>query len=449
MHSFTIAIIGRPNVGKSTLFNRLTGTRHALVADTPGLTRDRREGAAQLGDMFFTVIDTAGLELTKKGSMEFLMMGQTEAAIEEADMLLLLLDGREGITPLDKHFVPLLRKRNRGVQVVVNKCEGKTSPHIMQEAEALGLGEVIAISAEHGQGMDALYLGIKARAEKLGHDLTLAQDDTHDNALFVALAGRPNVGKSTLFNALLNQQRAIVSPIAGTTRDAVTVDWEYRDRAIKLVDTAGLRRRARVEEYTEKLSVMDTKRSIQYANIVILVVDATQAFDKQDLQIAAHVLEEGRGLVIAINKWDLVEDAKEVEEHIRYKMDTSLAQAKGVPIVKISANSGKRVHKVMDAALLAYEDWNQRVSTGKLNRWLEAATSRHIPPLSKGKRVKFRYITQVKTRPPTFTIFTNSNTDELPDSYLRYLTTSLREAFDFGGAPIRMYLRKSSNPFDK
>lgn len=447
--SFTLAIIGRPNVGKSTLYNRLTGTRHALVADTPGLTRDRRSGSAQLGDLHFTVLDTAGLELSKKGSMEYLMMGQTEAAIEEADALLLLLDGREGITALDKHFAPMLRKRNRTVLVAVNKCEGKTHPDVMAEATALNLGDPMAISGEQGQGLDELYLALKALAEKQGVDLTVEPDDAGRDAVFIALAGRPNVGKSTLFNALLKQERAIVSPIAGTTRDAVTVDWEYKGHAIKLVDTAGMRRKARVEETSEKLSVMDTRRVIQYANIVVLVVDATQALEKQDLQIAAHALEEGRGLVIAVNKWDLAEDPKAIEEHIRYRLDTSLAQAKGVPVVLMSAMNRKNITKVIDHALQSFKHWNQRVSTGKLNRWLDHATSKHIPPMSKGKRVKFRYITQVKTRPPSFAIFTSSNTDELPESYLRYLTTSLRTEFEFGGAPIRIFLRKSDNPFDK
>ena len=445
---FKLAIIGRPNVGKSTLFNRLTGKKTALVDPTPGVTRDRKEGEASIGPLTFVAIDTAGMEKAETESLEAYMMEQTQQAIVEADILLMMIDGRQGVTAMDEHFVEQVRRSNKPVILAVNKCEGNKAQGGIAESYQLGLGEPVAISAEHGDGLGDLYDALVEMCEQEGLD-SEAVPELPDDQLFIAIAGRPNVGKSTFFNQLLGEQRAIASPVAGTTRDAIYVDWQYKDHAIQLVDTAGLRRRAKQENKLEKLSVNDSYRAIQYANVVILMVDGTDPMNKMDLHLADHILSEGRGMIIAVNKWDLVKDKKETLEDINTTLEYSLSQAKGVPVITLSALKGRQVNKVMDAALRLLKIWNQRITTSQLNRWLEHATSAHIPPLSKGKRIKLRYVTQIKTRPPTFALFTSSATKDLPDSYLLYLSNSLREHFNFQGVPIRMVVRKTKNPYAK
>ncbi len=440
-----VALIGRPNVGKSTLFNRLVGKKMAITDDIAGVTRDRKEGVASLGPLRFKVLDTAGLEQAEKASLQEAMMAQTEKAIEEADVLCLMLDGRAGVTPQDMHFVEELRKRNRPVILVVNKCEGEKAQAGITEAFGLGFGEPVTISAEHGEGMTELYEALEPYVGEEDEE----QDDVASEHLQLALAGRPNVGKSTLFNRLLKEERSIASDVAGTTRDAVYVDWEYDGTKVQLVDTAGLRKNSKRSGRLEHKSVEDSYRAIQYANVVVLVVDGNDPMNKIDLQLADHILSEGRAMVIAVNKWDMVEDKATVRADIKTTLEYSLAQAKGIPVVTMSALHGSNVHQIMAEAFAVFEAWNSRISTGKLNRWLEVATEQHVPPLSKGKRIRFRYITQAKSRPPTFILFTSSNLKQLPESYLRYLTNSIRDAFTMQGTPIRIRVRKGKNPYEK
>ncbi len=447
-----IAILGRPNVGKSTLFNRLTGSKQALVANTPGLTRDRKFGQAEIGETLFQIIDTAGLERAENQSMEELMMMQTNLAMESANIILMMVDAHDGLTPDDQHFSSLVRKMNIPTILVANK--GESERKIVGNVDdfyRLGFGEPVIISAEHGIGMYDLEEAIEKTIEEHGIATEMEEDEPMlGEFMQIALVGRPNVGKSTLFNKILGENRSIESDVAGTTRDSVYVDFEHQGAHIKLVDTAGLRKKSkRNKDYPEKLSVDDTYKSMRYANIVVMVVDATQAFDKVDLSIADHILSEGRGMVIAVNKWDLVKDKKLVMENIQTKIEYSLSQARTVPVVTLSAIKGKNVEKILQTALEVFEEWNMRVNTGKLNRWLEAATSKHIPPLSRGKRIKLRYITQTKSRPPTFVLFTSSNINDLPESYVRYLTNSLAEHFKFVGVPLRLLLRKTENPYEK
>lgn len=457
--SFTVAILGRPNVGKSTLFNRLAGKRLAIVHDTPGVTRDRRAGDALLYDLAFTVVDTAGLEEAFDESVEGRMRQQTEAALAEADVGLLLIDARAGVTPLDAHFAAYLRKRKTPVILVANKCEGKAGAPGLYEAYGLGLGEPVAISAEHGEGLVELYDALVPFARAKGvlpaaDELPPEEDDADAEAeegpekpIQLAVVGRPNVGKSTLVNRLLGEERMLTGPEAGLTRDAIAVEWQHGGRRIRLVDTAGLRKRANVSDELEKLSVADTLRTIRHAHVVVLVVDAEAILDKQDLTIARMVLDEGRALVIAINKWDKVEDRALALKRLEDRLETSLPQAKGIPTVTLSALAGKGIDKLAAAVLGIYEVWNRRISTGQLNRWLAEMTERHAPPLGQGgKRLKLRYMTQVKARPPTFAIF-SQRADELPDSYARYLVNGLRETFGLAGVPIRLGLRKRANPY--
>jgi len=440
--SFTVAIIGRPNVGKSTLFNRLVGKKLALVDDTPGVTRDRREGEANISNLHFRVIDTAGLEERFDDSLEGRMRRQTEIALAEAHVALMLIDARTGITPLDKHFADWLRKSETPVILVANKCEGKAGMPGLMESFSLGLGEPIALSAEHGEGMAELFDVL------LPFEKQEAEEDEQDEEkpLQLAIVGRPNAGKSTLVNYLIGEDRMLTGPEAGVTRDAIAVEWNYEGRAIKLVDTAGLRKKARVQKKLEKLSVADSLRVIRMAEVVVLMVDAEETFEKQDLTIAAHVIEEGRALVIAVNKWDTVKDRQGTLKLIRDRLSISLPQVRGVPVVTLSALSGRGVEKLIPTVLEVYELWNTRISTARLNRWLEVMLEQHPPPMAKGRRLKIRYMTQVKARPPTFSLFMSSR-GELPESYIRYLINGLREDFKLPAVPIRLFPRTGKNPY--
>ncbi|HUK00561.1 MAG TPA: ribosome biogenesis GTPase Der [Stellaceae bacterium] len=440
--ALTVAIIGRPNVGKSTLFNRLVGQRLALVDDTPGVTRDRREGEAALGDLRFRVIDTAGLEDAERGSLGARMQDQTGRALADADVALFLIDARAGITPLDRHFADRLRRGKTPVLLVANKAEGRASASGIYEAFALGLGEPIAVSAEHGEGMAELYAALAPLADKAEP----APAAERERPLQLAVIGRPNVGKSTLINKLLGEERVLTGPEAGITRDAIATLWHWRGRAVRLIDTAGLRRRPKVEEKLEKLSVADTLRAIRFAEVVILVIDATQGIEKQDLTIAEMVEEEGRALVLAVNKWDLVADKQAASRRLKDRLQASLPQLQGLRYVTLSALSGAGIAKLMPAVVETHEAWNRRIPTPRLNRWLARVQDRHPPPLVAGRRLKLRYMAQANIRPPTFALFA-SKPGDLPETYRRYLINLLRQDFDLPGVPIRMMLRKGTNPF--
>lgn len=467
--TFRLAIIGRPNVGKSTLFNRLVGKKLAIVDDTPGVTRDRREGQGRLADLEFTLIDTAGLEEGIEDTLEGRMRSQTLKAIDEADVALLLIDARAGVTPLDAHFAKLLRPRKTPVLLAANKCEGGAGQGGLLEAYELGMGEPIPLSAEHGEGLGELYDALKpfadegqARAAQAAYKEEEAfepdgvdidpdseeDDDDPTRPLQMAIVGRPNVGKSTLVNYLLGEDRMLTGPEAGITRDAIASEWSYNDRPIKLVDTAGLRRRSKVNEKVESLAGGDSIRSIKYAQIVVLLLDAEAILEKQDLTIARRVIEEGRALIIGVNKWDIVEDRKAALQRISDKLQTSLPQVKGIPVITFSAKTGKGVERLLPKVLKTYDTWNKRISTARLNRWLDIVTTEHPPPLVQGRRIKIRYMTQAKTRPPTFVIFA-SKAEELPDSYTRYLVNGLRDEFNIPGVPLRLHVRKGKNPYAK
>ncbi|MCC7017331.1 MAG: ribosome biogenesis GTPase Der [Rhodospirillales bacterium] len=439
-----VAIVGRPNVGKSTLFNRLAGKRLALVDDTPGVTRDWREAKARLGDLDFTVIDTAGFEERTEG-LESRMRQATEAALARADAVLFLFDARAGVTPLDRQFAAWLRRRGKPVVLLANKCEGRAGEPGRIEAFALGFGEAIPISAEHGEGLGGLYdalgaLGIRAAGE--------AEAESREQArpLQLAILGRPNVGKSTLVNRLTGEERMLTGPEPGITRDAVAVPWTWKGRAVRLIDTAGLRRKAKVTGKLEGLSAADTLKAVRFAEAVVLMVDATRPFEKQDLQLARMVEEEGRALVIAVNKWDLVENRAETVRRARAAVEKSLAQARGVELVTCSALAGTNLDRLMEAVFAAYESWNRKISTADLNRWLETMTAAHPPPISQGYPIRIRYMTQTKIRPPTFLLFVTKPAD-LPQAYFRYLVNGLRAAFDLPGVPIRLETRKPVNPY--
>lgn len=456
--SFTVAILGRPNVGKSTLFNRLTGTRFALVDDMPGVTRDRREGKGRIGPLEFSVFDTAGLEQAARDSLAARMTAQSQSALEIADVALLVIDGRAGLTPDDRHFAKVIRKSGKPVILVVNKCEGGKAKDSYGDAYSLGLGEPVAISAEHGEGLADLYNAlapfenssgnIKIRHGRASVDVSEAEESLpqENNTIQIAIVGRPNAGKSTLFNRLLGFERVLTGPEAGITRDSIAVDLNYEGRDIKLVDTAGMRRRSNVHGKVEKLAVEDSQRSIQYANVVILMLDAESALEKQDLTITDQVEKEGRAIVVAVNKWDKVVDKQKYLDDLHKRLEDVMPQVKGVTVQPISAQRGTHIDKLMDAVFAVYEIWNKRVSTNKLNLWLEEALARHSPPIVNGRRIKIRYATQIKTRPPTFALFV-SKADKLSDSYQRYLVNSLREVFDMPGIPIRLVLKKNRNPY--
>ncbi len=464
--NFTLAIVGRPNVGKSTLFNRLTGKRVALVDDRPGVTRDRREGEAKLGELRFNIIDTAGLEDAPKGSLEARMRQQTELAMAQADMILMLTDARLGIIPEDRFFADLIRRTTKPIILAANKYEGNAAEAGFLEAYELGLGDPIGLSAEHGHGMGDLYQLVKdaiaAHPEAEAYEEEEEEDFDPDapftldleKPLRVAILGRPNAGKSTLINKLLGEDRLLTGPEAGITRDSIGVSWSWTqktsdgpvERKIKLWDTAGVRRKSRVTEKLEKLSVADGLRAVKFAEVVILLIDAETPFDKQDIQLADLVEREGRALIIAINKWDLKIDRKEVREIVRDKLEFALPRLKGVPVLTVSAKSGKGIEALMPAIAKQQEIWNARIGTAKLNKWLEATVAKHHPPADKGRPVRLRYVTQAKSRPPTFVAF-SSRGHAVPDSYIRYLTNSLRETFNLAGTPIRFFIRKGKNPY--
>lgn len=464
--SITIAIVGRPNVGKSTLYNRLTGTRHAIVDDQPGVTRDRREGDAALAEMRFRLIDTAGLENAQVGSLEDRMRRQTELAVEQADITLLVVDGRAGILPDDLFFGRQIRKTGNKVIVLVNKCEGRAQNAVLAEAWQLGLGEPVPVSAAHGDGLSSLYDSIFEAATALGRQdelfddeeeevITAEQPDEEEEVWFdpekdlpikVAIVGRPNMGKSTLVNSLIGEERLLTGPEAGITRDSITLPFIHQGRDYQLVDTAGIRRQARVTDKVERLMVSDASRSIQFARVCILMLDARQPPHKQDMVIARQITDEGRALVIAANMWDDVEDKQKALSLINDRLQTSLAQVRGVPVIPISGMYGRGLDKLLKAVEQVHKIWNMRISTGRLNRWLEPMLEAHPPPLSQGRRLRIRYMTQIKTRPPTFALFASRPVD-LPESYLRYLIGGLRQDFGLEGIPIRMVLRKGNNPY--
>ena len=442
----TVAIIGRPNVGKSTLFNRLVGKRVALVDDQPGVTRDRREGEAKLYELEFTVVDTAGLEDVKDASLQSRMQKQTEAAVEAAAAVIFVVDARAGITPLDEHFAQWLRRSALPVILLANKCEGRAAEAGALDAYRLGLGEPIPFSAEHGLGLRDLYDAL--RPHVLPEEEPEEDAAPEDGEIQLAIIGRPNVGKSTLVNSLIGDDRLLTGPEAGITRDSIALRWTYKGRTIRLVDTAGMRKRARVSEKLEKLSVADTLRSIQFAQVVVLLLDAEAALERQDLTLASHVVEEGRALVIGLNKWDLCKDRQAVLKALHDRLERSLPQTRGIPVVTLSALQGRNTDRLMEAVFDALEVWNRRIPTAQLNRWLDSVTAAHPPPAVSGRRIRMKYATQAKTRPPTIAIFC-SKPDDLPGSYLRYLENSLRDEFELPGTPIRINLRKGDNPYAK
>jgi GTP-binding protein len=449
--TFTAAIIGRPNVGKSTLYNRLTGKRHALVDDQPGVTRDRRYGQASLGGLEFRVIDTAGLEEAPEGSLQARMTDQTKSAVDEADVTMLVIDGRAGVTPMDKHFAALVRHKKKPAILVINKAEGRKISTAIAESYSLGLGEPVAISAEHGEGLADLYEALAPFGKgECGVWSVECEEEastlhTPHSALQLAIVGRPNVGKSTLINKILGSERLLTGPEAGITRDAIAVDYLFEGKAFKLIDTAGMRRKANVIAKVEKLAVGETLHAIQFAQVAILVIDATMPLEKQDNSIAAMIEQEGRAIVLAVNKWDSVEDKPNALKDIDERLEMVMPQVKGIPVVPISAATGFNLQKLLKTCLRAHEVWSRQIGTGELNRWLEHAVEKHTPPLVKGRRIKIRYMTQKSARPPTFLLFSNSS--DIPDHYLRYLLNSLREAFDLPGTPIRIKIRKNKNPY--
>ncbi len=440
----TVAIIGRPNVGKSTLFNRLVGKRLALVDDRPGVTRDRREGEARLAGLRFTVLDTAGLENAGEGTLAARMSAMSEAAVDAADAVLFMTDARAGLTPEDEHFARLLRRKGKPVIVLANKAEGKAGEGGFLEAWSLGLGDPIAFSAAHGLGLDELH-------DRLREVLPRTQPPPAaggggERPLRLAIVGRPNAGKSTLINRLLGTERMLTGPEAGITRDAVSVDWEWRGRPVKLWDTAGMRRKAKVREKLEKLAVSDGLRAVKFAEVVVLLLDAARPLEKQDLAIADLVAREGRALVIALNKWDLVEDKRGYRRKLEKAVDALLPQVAGAPVVTLSALKGQNVEKLMPEALGVHEVWNRRIPTARLNAWLREATAHHPPPAPGGRRIRLRYVTQPNARPPTFVVF-SQRAEDVPADYRRYLVKSLREAFDMWGVPIRLKIRAGENPY--
>ena len=453
MRPLTVAILGRPNVGKSTLFNRLVGRKLALVHEEPGVTRDRREAEAQLHDLHLRVIDTAGLEEAAPEALESRMRQQTERALQAADLVLFLIDARAGLTALDQHFARWLRRQDLPVVLVANKCEGRAADAGLAEAYGLGFGEPVPLSAEHDLGFSDLRDAVAPFAEALSAEGAMPQDPEAAEGeaggpLQLAIVGRPNVGKSTLVNRLVGEDRVLTGPEAGITRDAIAVQWSYRGQEFQLVDTAGLRKRAKVAEKLEKMSVEDTLRAIRFAQVVVLVLDANEGLERQDLTIARHSVDEGRALVIALNKWDACEDREAALRQLDDRLERSLPQVRGVPKVAISALEGRHLDRLMDAVLEAYRVWNARVPTGELNRWLEAVTEAHPPPLSKGRKVRLKYVTQMKTRPPSYAVFC-SRPAAIPASYLRYLENQLRSDFKLEGTPIRIALRKGDNPYAK
>ena len=464
MSRFSVAIIGRPNVGKSTLFNRLVGKKLALVDDQPGVTRDRREGEAKLGDLRFTIVDTAGLEESDSATLTGRMRAQTEAAVVGADAIFFMIDARTGLTPVDEHFAALVRRADKPIILIANKAEGRAGTAGAFEAFGLGLGDPVALSAEHGDGFAELYERLLAALpEATAPDVEpddrgrpkLELDDEEDGTeldltkpLNIAILGRPNAGKSTLLNRLLGEDRLLTGPEPGITRDAIGLDLEWRGRQLKIFDTAGLRKRARIDDKLEKLAASDALRAARFAEIVIVLLDATIPFEKQDLTIVDLIEREGRGLVIGLNKWDLIEARGARLSALREEADRLLPQVRGTPVVPLSGLTGQGTDKLVEAVVRVHEVWNKRISTGKLNRWLTATVDMTPPPAVSGRRIKLRYMTQAKARPPSFLLFGNQLRD-LPTSYQRFLMNGLRESFDLPGVPIRLGLRQGENPYDK
>ncbi|MBY0563295.1 MAG: ribosome biogenesis GTPase Der [Hyphomonadaceae bacterium] len=438
-----LAIVGRPNVGKSTLFNRLAGKRLAIVDDTPGVTRDRREAKGRLGDLDFTLIDTAGFEDVHDASLEARMREQTDIAIRDADVILLLIDARVGVTPVDEAFAALLRRADKPVVLVANKAEARASEAGVNEAFALGLGVPIPVSAEHGEGMGDLYAAL---APHFGVEAAGESEVTQTRPIHLAIIGRPNAGKSTLVNALIGEDRLLVGPEAGITRDSIAIDWRWQGKSYRLVDTAGMRKKAKVQAKLERLSVAETLHAIRFADVCVLVMDAREAFEKQDLAIADLVVREGRALVFCLAKWDQIEDPRAHFEELKLVAKESLPQARGAPLVTVAALSGVGLDRLMKAVGEAHGDWTARVKTKDLNEWLHAAIVRHPPPAVRGKRIKPRYITQIKARPPTFVLIC-SRAEDMPESYKRYLVNGIRDAFNMHAAPIRLVVKAGKNPF--
>jgi len=455
----TVAILGRPNVGKSTLFNRLIGQRLALVDDQPGVTRDRREGQARIADIEFRVFDTAGFDEAKRGSLEARMSDQAAEAARLADHVFFVIDARAGVTPVDRMFAERIRKLGKPVTILANKAETKALQQQVHEAYTLGFGEPFAISGEHGEGLEHIYGVIKPLVVADLKSATPVDEELHEHfdpeveappptkPLKLAIIGQPNAGKSTLVNALLGEERMLTGPEAGITRDAISNPWEWGGRKITLWDTAGIRRKGKVKEKLEKLSVTDALRAVKFAEVVVVLVDASVSIEKQDLTLCDLIAREGRAIVLALSKWDLVEDKTAAMRKVNEIMEDILPDIRGLPIVTLSANQGRGFDKLMKAVLDAERKWNIRISTGKLNRWLEEALQRNPPPAPAGRRIKIRYGTQVNARPPTFALFGNQ-LDKLPLSYQRYLMNGLRETLKLDGIPIRFAFRGSKNPFD-
>ena len=448
-----VAIIGRPNVGKSTLFNRLVGKKLALVDDRPGVTRDRREGDAELLGLNFRIIDTAGFEEDDPQSLPGRMRAQTEAAVNSADVALFVIDARAGVVPLDEEIGRWLRGSKTPVVLLANKAEGRASENGILESYSLGFGDPIAFSAEHGEGLSELFSALLPHLERDEIEEEEFDEESPDAPLKLAIVGRPNAGKSTLVNKMLGEDRMITGPEAGITRDSISIDWNWRDsegrdRQVRLIDTAGLRKKSKVDDKLEKLSAADTRHAIDFAEVVVLLLDATRGLEAQDLRIADRIFSEGRAMIIALNKWDTVENGAPLYQGVRAALDEGFAQVKGVPLLTLSAATGKGIDTLLQVAFETREAWSKRVTTGTLNRWFETAIEKNPPPAPGGKRIKLRYVTQIKTRPPSFVIF-GTRVDELPESYRRYLVNGIRRELGFGAVPVRLTLRAPKNPFGK